>query len=224
MEKDFIPRLLGFLKEVSVNNNRPWFAEHRDEYDALREEWLQSLDRLIADMTRWEPRLAGQTAKSSTYRFYRDTRFSPDKSPFKTYFSAAISPYGRKSDHAGYYIQIGVDSQATGLYGGLWCPPAPILNKLRHAIVDNIEEFEQIISAPEIATQFPGWLGDTLRTIPKGWDRNHPQAPLLRLKEYGRFHRCTPKFFSTPDWPEKASQLFSALQPLVEFLNYSIDE
>lgn len=220
----YIPELYDFLGQLALNNNRPWFAAHRAEYDRLRELWLADLDRLIAEMCRWCPQLAHQTARSAVYRIYRDTRFSPDKTPFKTYFSAVISPYGRKSDHAGFYIQIGVDQHQSGLYGGLWCPQAPVLAKLRHAIVDNIEEFTAITDAPELEREFPGWLGDKLKTIPKGWEKDHPQAEFLRLKEYGRFHPCTPEFFADPDWYIHASELFRILAPLVDFLNYSIDE
>ena len=64
----------------------------------------------------------------------------------------------------------------------------------------------------------------SLKTIPKGYDRNHPQAHLLRLKDYGKFHPCNEAFFSDPSWPEHASELFSILKPLVDFLNYSVEE
>ncbi len=217
-------RIFDFFAELADNNNRPWFADHKAEFDTLRALWLADLGRLIDAMTSWLPGLEGQTAASCAFRIYRDTRFSPDKTPLKTYFSAAISPFGRKTRYAGYYIQLGLDDASTGLYGGVWCPEAPVLAKLRHAIVDNIEEFTEIITAPALERYYPGWVGDRLKTIPKGWERNHPQAELLRLKEYGKFHHCSREFFADPQWPLKASELFRELQPLVDFLNYSIDE
>ncbi|MDE5687980.1 MAG: DUF2461 domain-containing protein [Paramuribaculum sp.] len=217
--------LYSFLEELSHNNNRPWFADHKAEYEELRAQWLADIDRMLAAMTAWEPALAGQTAKSCAYRFYRDTRFSSDKSPFKLFFSAAISPWGRKTYRAGYYIQTGIRGIGdNGLYAGIWCPEAPLLKKLRHAIVDNIEEFEQILTAPNLVESFPEWAGDTLKTIPKGWDRNHPCAELLRRKDFGRFHPCQPSFFMDKDWPIKAAELFRDIKPMVDFLNYSIDE
>ena len=87
----YIPRLWQFLREVGANNNRPWFQEHKKEYDELRRLWFADLDRLVALMAEWEPELRGVTGKAVAYRFYRDIRFSPDKSPYKTYFSASIS-------------------------------------------------------------------------------------------------------------------------------------
>lgn len=227
-DKYYTYRLFNFLRQVACNNNREWFHGHKEEYDELRAMWLDDLDKLLSVMSVWEPDLASQTAKTCAYRFYRDTRFSLDKSPYKTFFSAAISPYGRKTRKAGYYLHMGIDGDNTyagsGLYGGIWCPDAPMLNKLRRAIVDNIEEFEVIINDNKLTQYFPSWIGESLKSIPKGWDKNHPQAELLKLKEYGRFLPCNETFFKSPDWIEIAAERFSRLKPFVDFLNYSIDE
>ncbi len=227
-DKYYTHRLFEFLRQVACNNNREWFHVHKEEYDELRAMWLDDLDQLLSNMVIWEPDLASQTAKTCAYRFYRDTRFSLDKSPYKTFFSAAISPYGRKTRRAGYYLHMGIDGDNTyagsGLYGGIWCPDAPTLNKLRRAIVDNIEEFEVIINDNKLTQYFPSWIGESLKSIPKGWDKNHPQAELLKLKEYGRFLSCNEGFFKSPDWIEITAERFSRLKPLVDFINYSIDE
>lgn len=223
--------LYDFLRGIRAHNNREWLAAHRDEYDLLRNRWLSQVEELIGYMSEWEPAIASQTAKSAAYRFARDTRFSRDKSPYKTYFSALLSPWGRKTERAAYYLHMGPDGESagqeptgSGVYGGIWCPSSPILKKLRQAIVDNIEEFEEICSDPELQSHFPGWFGDRLKTIPQGWDRNHPQADLLRLKEYGRFSPIDESVFARPDWPRTVSDRMRILKPLVDFLNYSIDE
>lgn len=215
---------IDFLRRLSTNNNRPWFQEHKAEYDIMRAKWLADLDRLIAAMAQWQPDLAGQSGKTAAYRIYRDTRFSTDKTPYKTYLSALISPFGRKTTYASYYIQVGLDADNTGLFGGLWCPEPPILRKLRNAIVDNIEEFDQIITNPDLETYFPGWCGNKLKTIPKGWDRNHPQAELLRLKDIGKQCLLPLSFFENPNWTDEAAGIFKLLKPLIDFINYSIDE
>lgn len=223
--------LYDFLRGIRANNNREWLTAHRDEYDLLRNRWLSQVEELIGYMSEWEPAIASQTAKSAAYRFARDTRFSRDKSPYKTYFSALLSPWGRKTERAAYYLHMGPANPdgdpattGSGVYGGIWCPSSPILKKLRQAIVDNIEEFDEICSDPELQSHFPGWFGDRLKTIPQGWDRNHPQADLLRLKEYGRFSPMDESVFARPDWPRIASDRMRILKPLVDFLNYSIDE
>lgn len=224
----YMPRLYDFLRRLAANNNREWFKAHKDEYDELRGLWLADVDVMLGHMSVWWPTLKGVSAKSCAYRIYRDTRFSLDKTPLKTYFSAGIGPQGRSSHDAGFYLQVGpskgYDGIESGLYGGLWCPDAATLRKVRKAIVDNIEEFEEIVNAPEVREYFPGWCGRTLKTVPKGYDRAHPQAHYLRMLEYGKFHQADEDFFFNPSWPERAACLFGYLRPFVEFLDYSVKE
>lgn len=215
-------KLFDFLENLAENNNRPWFQAHKAEFDSVRAAWLDDIDRLIAAMAQWEPSYKWLSAKDCVFRIYRDTRFSQDKTPYKTYFSAAFSPHGKKTDMAGYYIAAGVGD--CGIYGGIWAPEAPVLKKLRRAIVDNIEEFDEIISEPRLNQLYPHWWGDTLKTVPKGYPKDHPQAHLLRLLHYGRQHELSPDFFTKADWPELAAGMMRPLKPLVDFLNYSILE
>lgn len=222
---NYIARLYDFLGELSANNDRGWFAANKPRYDELRALWLEDVDRMISAMSAWDGRLGATTASKAAYRIYRDTRFSHDKTPYKTFFSCAISPMGRRDLGAGYYLQTGLSANMTeGLYAGLWCPPSDQLNILRRAIVDNIEEWEEILSRPELKGYFPEWVGETLRTAPKGWPKDHPQIELLRRKDFGRMMTVDRAFFADPEWPVKAAEAFRAVSPLVEFINYSIFE
>ena len=100
-------KILSFLKDVAANNNREWFAEHKEEYLAAREDFEQGVALLIGRLTKMDPSVAHITVKDATYRFYRDTRFSPDKSPYKRHFGAYICAHGKKALHGGYYIMSG---------------------------------------------------------------------------------------------------------------------
>lgn len=206
-----------------MNNNREWFLAHRAEYEAVRNRWIEDLQRLIDTMAAtYEPSFARLNARDCLYRINRNLRFSKDKTPYKTYLSALISPRGRHYDKACYYVHLGLEER--GLFAGLWCPESAVLRKVRKAIVDNIEEFEEIISNPELEANFPGWYGRRLKTIPQGWPKDHPQAELLRLQEYGKFHSVDRAFFEREDWPERAAALFAPTKALNDFINYSIDE
>lgn len=217
--------ILEFLNKLAANNNRPWFQAHKPEFDALRAQWLDDLGRIITAMAEWEPRIGHLTPQQATYRIYRDTRFSPDKTPYKVYFSASFNPNGDKSHSPGYYLQMDIRPGESGLYGGIWCPPSPVLNKLRRAITDNAEEWNEIASEPLLEKLYPGWVASSsLKTVPKGWDKNHPMAHILRLKDYGKFHPVDAAFFSDPSWPERTAELFRPLKPLIDFLSYSINE
>lgn len=220
----YLDRVFSFLEELSRNNNRDWFKARKPEFDDLREQWIEELDRLVALMTPWEPGMATQSGKSCAYRIYRDTRFSEDKTPYKTYFSALFSPYGRHAHRACDYLQIDIRPEESGLFGGLWCPDSAMLRKLRRAIVDNAEEFEEIVNAPDMKRLYPGWVGNSLKTVPKGYAKDHPMIEVLRLKDYGKFCRCDRAFFSDPSWVEKTAERFHVLKPFNDFLNYSLDE
>lgn len=220
----YMSHVFSFLEELSRNNNREWFKARKSEFDDLRNHFLDDIDRLIALMSEWEPAIASQTAKTSVYRIYRDTRFSTDKTPYKTYFSAILSTYGRHAERACDYLQIDIRPGESGQYGGMWCPDSAILRKIRRAIVDNSEEFEEIVNAPEISRLYPGWYGNRLKTIPKGYPKDHPLAEVLRLKDYGKFCSCDRNFFTDPSWVEITSERFRILKPLIDFFNYSIEE
>lgn len=215
-------QLFDFLTRLAENNDRTWFAANRAEYDSLRADWLTKIQRIINALAVNDPTLRGVQASDCAYRIYRDTRFSHDKTPYKTYFSALISPTGRHCDRACYYVHIGADECA--VYGGVWCPETPILKKLRRAIIDNIEEFREITEASEVEALYPGWYGRKLKTAPKGYDRDHPDIDLLRLTEFGKEHRLDRDFFDDPEWPEKIAAMLQVLKPMNDFLNYSIDE
>lgn len=214
--------VLDFLKRLAANNDRTWFAAHKDEYERLRAYWFTEIQQVIDALAVDELALRHVEARDCAYRIYRDTRFSPDKTPYKTYFSSLISPRGRHYDGACYYIHFGVDEMA--LYSGLWSPESKVLKKVRKAIIDNVEEFRSIVETPQVLAAYPEWWGPKLKTAPKGYDRNHPDIDLLRLTEYGRCHKLDISFFDNPDWPREAAAILALLRPMNDFLNYSIEE
>lgn len=219
--------LYDFLDRLGSNNNRLWFQEHKSEWDNLKRQWDDDINLLLARMSQWEPKFAHLTAKDCTFRIYRDIRFKADKSPYKTWVCAGINIYGKNSHNGGYYVQAGPESSLgdsfAGLFGGVWLPETKVLNKLRHAIIDNIEEFHDIINNPELIRFFPGWTGDKLKRTPKGWPIDSPHAEILKLKEFGKACECDRKFFDG-DWTARASERLHLLKPLIDFLNYSIEE
>lgn len=219
--------LYKFLGELQANNNRPWFMANKERWDDLRHQWMDDVDTLLAKMSRWEPRFAKLSAKDCVFRIYRDVRFKTDKTPYKTWVCAGINIYGRSSHNGGYYVQCGPDSSLSdafsGLFGGVWLPETPLLHKLRKAIVDNIEEFSEIIHSPQIIKHFPEWTGPKLKKLPKGYNPDPATDELLKLKEFGKACHCDARFFQG-DWTSRASERLEILKPLVDFLNYSIEE
>lgn len=223
---NYIPDLYEFLRRLDQNNDRPWFTAHKAEFDHFRQLWYADLQRLIAAIGEWWPEVAHLTPQSIAFRIYRDTRFSLDKTPYKTFFSAAISPQGKAAHAPGFYIHQGPNGErntfGSGLYGGIWCPDSAVLKKLRKAIVDNAEEWESIVNP--LNKIYPGWCGERLKRAPAGWPLDHPMIEYLRLKEFGKYRQLDEKFFSQNDWPERSAMMLKPLKPLIDFIRYSIDE
>ena len=101
-------RIIGFLRQLMANNNRPWFQEHKKEYEAVRAEFERGIVQAIERVTTFDPEVAHLQVKDCTYRFYRDTRFSPDKSPYKNHLdgilprrTASVPSTGGMGDYRG---------------------------------------------------------------------------------------------------------------------------
>ena len=98
-------KIIHFLIGIAANNNKQWFQEHKAEYDAVKDDFENGVDQIISCLATFDDEVSHLTAKDCTYRFYRDIRFSPDKSPYKRHLGAYICARGRKALRGGYYIR-----------------------------------------------------------------------------------------------------------------------
>ena len=148
-----LDKTLKFLSDLARNNNRPWFNAHKDRYLEAKAEFEAMVEELIPSLQRIDPELGPLTLSECTYRIYRDTRFSPDKTPYKVHMGAYINRQGKKSPFAGYYVHISpVEGSLWG--GGLYCPDPRILKAVREDIYENIDEFLAILHDPAFAAHF----------------------------------------------------------------------
>lgn len=213
---------LDFLRKLRENNNREWFNENKAEYEKVREHFVSKVDELLRATTAFDEELVGLDAKNTLFRIYRDVRFSPDKSPYKTYFSAYFAKGGRKSIRAGYYLHLEPDNCL--LAGGVWCPESKLLKSLRQAVYDHSDEFLGIIKAPEFIKSYPQLEGDMLKTVPAPFPKDTPLGELVRHKDYTVTSHKKESFFDSSDWVSKAAGEFKKLEPFNRFLNYTVDE
>ena len=177
-----IPVIFRFLKDLTANNNREWFNEHREEYETARLEFENFLSTVIARISLFDESIRGIQPKECTYRIYRDTRFSSDKTPYKNHFGGYINAKGKKSYHSGYYIHI--QPEGCMLAGGSLCLPSNILKALRQSIYDNIDEYRSIVEDPEFQQFFPIVGEDFLKTAPKGFPKDFKYIDYLKPKEF----------------------------------------
>lgn len=217
-----IKETIDYLTLLRQNNNREWFKDNKDLFDVLRTQFEKDVQQLIQHIALFDPEIVGTEAKDCIYRIYRDIRFSPNKLPYKTYFSAYICKGGRKSEHAGYYLHLEPDNLL--LSGGIWCPPPRLLKMLRQAVYDHTEEFTHIIESPSFKATYPEMEGDVLQKVPQPFPKDFPRADLLKRKDYVVIGNKPESFFEQSNWIEATAKEFEKLLPLNRFLNYTVDE
>lgn len=225
--------IIKFLKRVAANNNRPWFQEHKAEYDAARAEFERGVGQLIERTMTFDDEIANVQVKDCTYRFYRDTRFSPDKSPYKNHFGAYINAKGKKALRGGYYIHL-EPGHCLLAVGNYWLP-TNILTACRNEMMANTEEWLKCVESSEFRKYFgaeesakwddkQGFGMEKLKTCPSGFPKDWPHVAYLRLKDYCCWHHVTDSFFEGDAWLDEAERMFRAAKPMMDFTNAVIDD
>lgn len=213
---------LAFLKALAKNNNKEWFDKNRGNYELAKSNFIELISKVIVDLGKSDPAIAGQEAKKCVFRINRDIRFSANKTPYKNNFGASISPGGKSSFLAGYYIQLQPGNSF--LAGGMWQPESPQLNAIRQEIDYNGEEFSSIISKRDFKKYFGGLSQeDMLKTVPKGYPKDHPQIEFLKLKSFVAVHGLTDKQVLSKDFSKHCVQVFKSMTPLNAFLRRACD-
>ncbi|WP_024817691.1 DUF2461 domain-containing protein [Arthrobacter sp. 31Y] len=192
-----------FYAELEENNNREWWLEHKATYDA---EVKESLVGLLAEL---EP----QFGPAKIFRPNRDVRFSQDKSPYKT----AQGAFAAGQEGVGFYLQISADGLLIG--GGYHSHTPAQLARFRAAVdaPDSGLELQGIVDA--VAAAGFAVEGEKLKTVPRGFDKDHPRAELLKHKSLSASVEVgQPEWLSTPAAKDHIAARWEALRPLVEWV------
>lgn len=214
--------IFRFLKELSENNNREWFNEHRQTYTEVQAEFQKLLTVIIDRISLFDESIRGIAAGDCTYRIYRDTRFSSDKTPYKTHIGGYINAKGKKSDHCGYYIHL--EPGNCMLAGGSLCLPPNVLKAVRQSIYDNIEEYRSIVEDPAFKRFYPVVGENFLKTAPKGFPKDFKYIDYLKCKEFVCSYQVPDDFFTAPDLLDRTEEAFRQFKRFSDFLNYTIDD
>lgn len=215
--------IISFLRSLRRHNDRVWFNDNKQRWLDVKAQVEQLTARLIAGVAEFDPDAARLQPADCLYRIYRDTRFSADKTPYKTHVGIYINPpYGKKSPRCGYYLHIEPDNCLVG--AGAWCPEGAVLKGIRQDIFDNIDEYLEILDAPEFK-RYVSRMGDNLlKTAPKGFPKDWEHIDLLKPRDFSAFCPLTDEDLSAPDLERRILDRMKALRPLNDFLNYTIDE
>ena len=216
-------RILKFLNDIKENNNREWFVAHKDEYNIVRADFEKGVNAAIMSIAGFDASIKHISVKDATYRFYRDTRFSADKSPYKTHIGAFICPGGKKSGFAGYYFQVGPeeDGYLSGnmLASGHYMMEKQPLRTLREDICNGEGDFERILHK---ARPFRLDEEGKLKRVPAGYPADSPYAAYLKYRTYCLVHSPGKAFMLDGNVAEKTVELFQRTYPFIEYVNRAI--
>jgi uncharacterized protein (TIGR02453 family) len=181
--------LTQFLSELSENNNRPWFLWNKPRYDILRGEFLATVTELIHEISKFDRAVAACDPKKAVFRIHRDTRFSKDKTPYKTRFSAGMAPGNKHkpSDGAGPSYYFHIEGNGRMLFGaGEYMPPAPRLKAIRSQVVNDATGFAKMLKNKQLRATYGDLRQDEgkLQRPPKGFDPDHELVEYLKLKSF----------------------------------------
>jgi uncharacterized protein (TIGR02453 family) len=214
----FPDEALPFFRSLKRNNRREWFQPRKHIYDEkVRGPMIELVAALNAEMMKFAPAYVREPA-DAIYRIYRDTRFSPDKTPYKTHI-AAIFPKRGFEKHAGAGLYFSVSPEEGEVAGGVYMPTPDVLRAIRMHLLDNHEEFRAILRARQLRTLLGELQGDQLSRVPKGFPAEHPAADLVRYKQWLVYVTLDPSIATTRKLFSEVSKRFRAMMPFLEFLN-----
>jgi len=219
-----IKNILDFLNELSKNNHREWFHKNKERYREVQDQFNKLTMKLIEGIAAFDEDIKKITVADSTYRIYRDIRFSPNKLPYKTHIGAYMCRGGKKSGFAGYYFHLEATEQDflgnNLLAVGLYCPENNVLRSVREDIEFNGDAYRKALAAA------PEWSMDgniRLKKIPKGFDKDSPYEDLLRLKEFSPIRMLTNEEVFSDELYNIVIEQFKKIKPINDLLNRSVE-
>ncbi len=217
-----IQLIIKYLTDLGENNNREWYHAHKSENKAASAEFESLIRELIFSIGEFDSSVIHNEPKNLTFKLTRDTRFSHDKSPYNPAFRAHISSMGKLPVPVGYYIMLKPGNQSF-LGGGLFADMFKDATAMvRDYIVQNGEEWEKIIQAPEFMKYFTV-QGSALKNVPAGYEKEHPQAEYLKFKSwYLEYPIRDEELRDAEVFLTKATELFRIMKPFNDYLNKAL--
>ncbi|GIV36518.1 MAG: TIGR02453 family protein [Cyclobacteriaceae bacterium] len=212
-----------FLRALKRNNNREWFERHKGQYQIARHAFEEFLEALHEELVRFDESMVGLNPRKAAFRIYRDVRFSKDKRPYKTNMGAAFSAHGKMEQEPGYYIH--VEPGNCFVAGGLYMPDAANLARVRQEIDYNGKALLDVLNQRSFKRFFGGLDDfDKLKTVPKGYPKDHPHIDLLRHKSFVASHMLNDNVLLQRTAVMRVAAVCRAVKPLNDFLKMALEE
>ena len=210
--------LLEFLSGLEQNNNRPWFAWNKPAYDVLREEFETLVTDVTARVQKFDRGLGPVDPKKAMFRIYRDTRFSKDRTPYKTHFSAAIGDRSKRGLEPGYYFHIDHEGMLL-IGGGIYRPEPEILKRVRRYIAAKPATLTRMLRSPRFKKTYGAFIEeDALSRPPRGYSIDTPHIDAIKLRHFFAMVEVNVKKRPPKDLAADLAAGFRDLLPLMEWL------
>ena len=212
---------IRFLRELSLNNNKPWFDSNKDRYLHAKAEIDLFASELVKGIRSFDNEIGPLSPSDCTYRIYRDLRFSKDKTPYKTNMGIYICRDGKKSTHGGYYVQIGSTLESHMLAVGAYMPTPAELKVIREDILMGEGDFRETLSKAD-----PRLHLDTeaaLKRVPKGFPEGTPDSEFFKLKRFLLYMIPDDKMLCRKDSASEICSIFKSAKPFLDYINRALD-
>jgi uncharacterized protein (TIGR02453 family) len=212
--------IINFLEDLAANNDRAWFEANRDRYKAVKSRMDAVAKDFIEAVAAFDPSVEGVQVKDATYRIYRDTRFTKDKSPYKTWFGVYVCPRGKRSGLSGYYMHVEPDQNHYMLCTGAYCPTAGEIKSVREEIMTEGDAFVETIRQAE---GFEIDWSTAYKRMPQGWSAEDPHSEYYRLRNFLLVKLIDRDFVLSDDFISCAADQMSRTRPFNDTLNRAIE-
>jgi uncharacterized protein (TIGR02453 family) len=214
----FSPEAITFLRSLQRNNRREWFQPRKERYEALIKAPMMELVGCLNDeFARFAPNYLTPPQKA-LYRIYRDTRFSKDKTPYKTHISG-IFPRVTAVKREGAVFYFHFTAKELLAFGGVYSPERDELMAYRGLIQERYQELEEILDSKMLRRTVGPLQGEQLTRMPKGFSEDHPAESLLRRKQWYLEAILDVRLVTSPRILPELVKCFEIMAPFVEFMN-----
>ena len=203
--------IFRFFKKLEQNNNREWFEQQKPEFKAMETKVKQFGEALKDQLNQHD-----SIDRFKLFRVYRDVRFSKDKTPYKTHFG--LTWHRTKPQYrGGYYLQLKPND--IFLACGFWDPNPADLKRIRQEIDMDGDEYRDIINEPNFKRIWGELQGDSVKTAPKGYTKDHPNIDLLRYKQHIFMLRYTEEDVAAANFLDRLDTALQAVRPFVDYMS-----
>ncbi|MPT30329.1 MAG: DUF2461 domain-containing protein [Chryseobacterium sp.] len=214
------PETLNFLSTLEINNNRDWFNENKNLYLQAKENVENVINEIISGVSEFDKSVERLEARNCIFRIYKDTRFSKDKTPYKTNIGASLVEKGPKTlNNAGYYVHL--EPGKSFLAGGVYMTEPKNLKAIREKISSEGEDFLKILNKKSFRDNLE-LQGDRLVKVPQGFDKENPMGDYLKFKQFTVFHPLSDEDVLDENFAKNVVKLFKEIYPFNQFLNDAI--